>query len=299
MKSHFLFTNQQRNGIFLLLAVIVIIQCIYWFVPNIFTDTTTDTTTDKLINENELETFRKEVDSLRLVEIENRKPKIYPFNPNYITDYKGYTLGMTNEEIDRLHKFRERNQWVNSAKDFQKVTKVSDSFLDIISPYFKFPDWVTNPKPKTQGYSNSYSNSSKPKTYQQKVDLNLATANQLKKVYGVGEKLSERIIKYRDKYKGGFISDVQLSEVYGLSPEVIERIKNDFTVKTPRAIKTYNLNTASRDELVTIQFIDYEVAHNIIEERTLRDGFKSLEELTKVEDFPIKKFDIIKLYLYL
>ena len=295
MKSHFLFTNQQRNGIFLLLAVIVIIQCIYWFVPNIFTDTTTD----KLINENELETFRKEVDSLRLVEIENRKPKIYPFNPNYITDYKGYTLGMTNEEIDRLHKFRERNQWVNSAKDFQKVTKVSDSFLDIISPYFKFPDWVTNPKPKTQGYSNSYSNSSKPKTYQQKVDLNLATANQLKKVYGVGEKLSERIIKYRDKYKGGFISDVQLSEVYGLSPEVIERIKNDFTVKTPRAIKTYNLNTASRDELVTIQFIDYEVAHNIIEERTLRDGFKSLEELTKVEDFPIKKFDIIKLYLYL
>ncbi|RED47357.1 competence ComEA-like helix-hairpin-helix protein [Winogradskyella eximia] len=295
MKSHFLFTNQQRNGIFLLLAVIVIIQCIYWFVPNIFTDTTTD----KPVNENELETFRKEVDSLRLVEIENRKPKIYPFNPNYITDYKGYTLGMTNEEIDRLHKFRERNQWVNSAKDFQKVTKVSDSFLDIISPYFKFPDWVTNPKPKTQGYSNSYSNSSKPKTYQQKVDLNLATANQLKKVYGVGEKLSERIIKYRDKYKGGFISDVQLSEVYGLSPEVIERIKNDFTVKTPRAIKTYNLNTATRDELVTIQFIDYEVAHNIIEERTLRDGFKSLEELTKVEDFPIKKFDIIKLYLYL
>ncbi|WP_282032019.1 ComEA family DNA-binding protein [Winogradskyella eximia] len=295
MKSHFLFTNQQRNGIFLLLAVIVIIQCIYWFVPNIFTDTTTD----KPVNENELETFRKEVDSLRLVEIENRKPKIYPFNPNYITDYKGYTLGMTNEEIDRLHKFRERNQWVNSAKDFQKVTKVSDSFLDIISPYFKFPDWVTNPKPKTQGYSNSYSNSSKPKTYQQKVDLNIATANQLKKVYGVGEKLSERIIKYRDKYKGGFISDVQLSEVYGLSPEVLERIKNDFTVKTPRAIKTYNLNTATRDELVTIQFIDYEVAHNIIEERTLRDGFKSLEELTKVEDFPIKKFDIIKLYLYL
>tara|TARA_R110002111_G_scaffold25789_2_gene56238 strand:+ start:1606 stop:2493 length:888 start_codon:yes stop_codon:yes gene_type:complete len=295
MKSHFLFTNQQRNGIFLLLAVIVIIQCIYWFLPNIFTDTTTD----KPVNENELETFRKEVDSLRLVEIENRKPKIYPFNPNYITDYKGYTLGMTNEEIDRLHKFRKRNQWVNSAKDFQKVTKVSDSFLNIISPYFKFPDWVTNPKPNTQGYSNSYSNSSKPKTYQQKVDLNLATANQLKKVYGVGEKLSERIIKYRDKYKGGFISDVQLSEVYGLSPEVIDRIKNDFTVKTPRAIKTYNLNTATRDELVTIQFIDYEVAHNIIEERTLRDGFKSIEELTKVEDFPIKKFDIIKLYLYL
>ena len=80
---------------------------------------------------------------------------------------------------------------------------------------------------------------------------------------------------------------------------MIERILNDFTVKTPRVIEKFNLNTATRDQLVTIQYIDYEIAHNIIEERTLRDGFKSLEELIKVEDFPIKKIEIIKLYLHL
>lgn len=291
MKSHFQFSNKQRNGIFLLLAIIVTIQCVFWFV-----DFGTNVAPE---NQEELNTFKNELDSLRSVELENRKPKIYPFNPNYITDYKGYTLGMSNEEIDRLHKFRETNKWVNSAKDFQKVTKVSDSFLATISPYFKFPDWVTNPKPKSQGYSNTYSNSSKSKTYAQKTDLNTATVSQLKKVYGVGEKLSERIIKERNKFKNGFVSDIELSEVWGLSPEVIERILNDFTVKTPRAIEKFNLNTATRDQLVTIQYIDYEIAHNIIEERTLRDGFKSLEELIKVEDFPIKKIEIIKLYLHL
>jgi DNA uptake protein ComE-like DNA-binding protein len=295
MKSHFQFSNQQRNGIFLLLALIVIVQCFYWFAPNIFSISAQDIPNNTI----EIENFKKEVDSLRLVEIENRKPKIYPFNPNYVTDYKGYTLGMTIQEIDRLHAFRETNQWVNSAKDFQKVTKVSDSFLATISPYFKFPEWVTNPKPKSQGYSNTYSNSNTTKTFKQKIDLNIASTSQLRKVYGVGEKLSERIIKYRSKFNGGFISDIQLSEIYGLSPEVIERIKNDFTVKTPRAIKTYNLNTATRDELVTVQYIDYEIAHHIIEERTLREGFNSLDDLLKVEDFPIKKIDIIKLYLYL
>ena len=103
----------------------------------------------------------------------------------------------------------------------------------------------------------------------------------------------------RNKFKNGFVSDIELSEVWGLSPEVIERILNDFTVKTPRVIEKFNLNTATRDQLVTIQYIDYEIAHNIIEERTLRDGFKSLEELIKVEDFPIKKIEIIKLYLHL
>ncbi|BAO76662.1 conserved domain protein [Winogradskyella sp. PG-2] len=269
----------------------IITQCLYVFV---------DFSKDEVpINPNELDAFKRELDSLRLVEIENSKPKIYPFNPNYITDYKGYTLGMSNEEIDRLHKFRETNRWVNSAKEFQNVTKVSDSLLGTMSRYFKFPDWVTNPKPQSNYSNNSYSNSKTPKTFSQKIDLNKATASQLQKVYGVGEKLSVRIIEYRNKYNGGFISDIQLSEVRGLMPEVIERIKNDFTVKTPRAITKFNLNTATRDELVTIQYIDYEVANSIIEERTLRDGFKSLEELTKVEGFPNKKFEIIKLYLHM
>lgn len=295
MKSHFQFSNKQRNGIFLLLVVVLISQCVYWFAPNIFI-----TSNEKLVkNKNQLEAFKNELDSLRLVELENSKPKIYPFNPNYITDYKGYNLGMTNEEIDRLHKFREANQWVNSAKEFQQVTKVSDSFLKTISLYFKFPEWVTNPKPQSKSFNNSYSNSTKPKTFDQKIDLNTASVAQLKKVYGVGEKLSERIINYRNKSKGGFIADIEISEVWGLSPEVIKRILNDFTVKTPRVIKKFNINTATRDELVTIQYVDYEVANNIIEERTLRDGFNSLEDLTKVEDFPVRKIEIIKLYLYL
>ncbi|WP_299364638.1 helix-hairpin-helix domain-containing protein [Winogradskyella sp.] len=291
MKSHFQFTNQQRNGIFLLLLIIITLQCIYALV---------DFSNEELAIDNEaIDAFRQELDSLRLVEIEKNTPKIYPFNPNYITDYKGYALGMSNEEIDRLHKFRESNQWINSAKQFQKVTKVSDSLLATISPYFKFPEWVTKPKVKSNSYNHSYSNNNAPKSYAQKIDLNKATASQLQKVYGVGEKLSERIIRYRNKFEGGFVADVELSEVYGLSPEVIDRIKNEFTVKTPRAITKYNLNAATRDELVTIQYIDYEIANNIIEERTLRDGFKSLEELTKVEDFPVNKIEIIKLYLHL
>lgn len=290
MKSHFQFSNQQRNGIFLLFIIIIAVQCIYAFV-----DFSGDTYP---VETNEIEAFRKELDSLRLIEIENNKPKIYPFNPNYITDYKGYTLGMTNEEIDRLHQYREGNQWVNSAKQFQQVTKVSDSLLNKISPYFKFPEWVTNPKPKSNSYSNSFSNKDKPKTFDQKIDLNTATVSQLQKVYGIGEKLSERIVTYRSKI-GGFVADIELMEIYGLTPEVIGRIKNSFTVKTPRKIKTYNLNTATRDELVLIKYIDYEIANNIIEERTLREGFKSFEELTKIEDFPIKKLEIIQLYLRL
>ena len=128
--------------------------------------------------------------------------------------------------------------------------------------------------------------------------MNIATATQLQKVYGIGEAYSKRIIKYRDK-QIGFSADVQLQEVYGLSSEVIDRIKQDFTVKTPKPINKIILNTATRDELVKISYIDYEIAHHIIEQRTLKQGFKSFDELTKVKDFPIHKIEIIKLYLTL
>lgn len=287
IESHFKFTNQQRNGIFLLMLVIFGLQVVYFFSKSNNNVTQEEDAVTKA--------YRAELDSLKLVKSNDNSKSIFPFNPNYITDYKGYTLGMSNEEIDRLHQFRSGNKWVNSAKEFQDVTQISDSLLNRISPYFKFPEWVNKP---TKKFSNSKF-ISKNKTYSQKGDLNKATQQQLQKVYGIGEKLSERIIIYRNKLKGGFHSEIELTEIYGLTDEVIDNLKNHFVVKTPRPIKTYNLNTATRDELVLIKYIDYEVANNIIEERTLRDGFKSLEELTKVEDFPLNKYEIIKLYLHL
>lgn len=287
-KSHFKFSKQQRNGIFLLLLLIIVLQCVYAFVDFNSKEIT--------VNSKELKEFQAEIDSLKLVEIENRKPKIYPFNPNFITDYKGYTLGMSNKEIDRLLKFRAKNQWINSAKQFQQVTKISDTLFNKISPYFKFPDWVTNPKPKKQ-YTKSF-NTSKTITEAEKIDLNKATSAQLQKVYGIGEYYANSIIKYRSR-QNGFVSMVELNEVYGLKPETINEIKKSFTLKTPKTINKVNINTATKAQLVTVRFIDYEIAHNIIEYRTLHEGIRSLDDLIKVKDFPIKKIEIIKLYLQL
>ena len=126
LRSHFVFTKKQQNGIFALLLLILTLLCLYFYIDSPQKEISYD--------EEQYIAFQKEIDSLKLAEIEKRKPKIYPFNPNFITDYKGYTLGMSNEEIDRLLKFRTENKWINSVKQFQQVTKVSDSLLNNISP---------------------------------------------------------------------------------------------------------------------------------------------------------------------
>ncbi len=287
--SHFTYSKEQRNGIILLILLIVIFQGIYFFIDF--------SSPEVNVNKTELAKFQREIDSLKLLEMESRKPKIYPFNPNYITDFKGASLGMTNEEIDRLLAFRKQDKWINSTKQFQEVTQISDSLLDAISPYFKFPDWVNNASKTVEKTNYAFNN--KPKTFAEKLDLNKATAEQLQQVHGIGAYYAERIIKLRNSFPGGFIDLVQLQDVYGLKPEVIEKISEAFAVKKPRAINKIILNKASVDELVTIQHIDYNLAFNIVEQRKLRDGYKSIDELKKVKDFPVNKIDIIKLYLSL
>jgi len=287
IKSFFVFNSSQRNGILFLLLLVL-----GFAVINNYIDFTAENLLD--INSKEVLAVQKELDSIRTLLTESNQPKIYPFNPNFITDFKGYKLGMSSEEIDRLLDYRKQNKWINSKEDFKKVTKVTDSFLDQISSYFKFPDWISNPKPKYSDWRKGF----KEKTFDQKIDLNSATQLELKKVNGIGEALSKRIIDYRDKL-GGFTNDIQLYEVYGLDYQLIDKVRNDFTVKTSKEIIKMNLNKISASDIATVPGISFELAKRIWEFRILNEGIVDFIELKKIEGLTERKLQGIQLYLKL
>jgi len=287
IKSYFVFNSSQRNGILFLLLLVS-----GFAVINNYIDFTTENLLDT--NSKEVLAVQKELDSIRTLLTESNQPKIYPFNPNFITDFKGYKLGMSSEEIDRLLDYRKQNKWINSKEDFKKVTKVSDSFLDQISSYFKFPDWISNPKPKYSDWRKGF----KEKTFDQKIDLNSATQLELEKVNGIGEALSKRIIDYRDKL-GGFTNDIQLYEVYGLDYQLTDKVRNDFTVKTPKEIIKMNLNKISASDIATVPGISFELAKRIWEFRILNEGIVDFIELKKIEGLTERKLQGIQLYLKL
>ena len=287
IKSYFVFNNSQRNGILFLLLLVS-----GFAVINNYIDFTTENLLDT--NSKEVLAVQKELDSIRTLLIESNQPKIHPFNPNFITDFKGYKLGMSSEEIDRLLDYRKQNKWINSKEDFKKVTKVSDSFLDQISSYFKFPDWISNPKPKYSDWRKGF----KEKTFDQKIDLNSATQLELEKVNGIGEALSKRIIDYRDKL-GGFTNDIQLYEVYGLDYQLTDKVRNDFTVKTPKEIIKMNLNKISASDIATVPGISFELAKRIWEFRILNERIVDFIELKKIEGLTERKLQGIQLYLKL
>jgi len=239
--------------------------------------------------------MQSKIDVLKANALVKDSVKLLPFNPNFITDYKGYVLGMSVQEIDRLHAFRSNDSYVNSAEEFQKVTYVSDSLLSTIGPYFKFPEWT---KKRTQ-YSTTDHGETKPlKSAFTVKDLNSATAEDLKSIYGIGDKLSARIIKFRDRL-GGFLVDEQLYDVYGLEKEVVQRALKKFKVlKTPQ-IEKININTASAKTLTKLIYLQKDVALNIVSYRNSKGSIDSFEELAKIENFPAEKIHRIALYLSL
>lgn len=283
-KSHFNYSKSQRNGIFALIILVFILQGFIFYGKFAYSE--------KVYQLDEISLkIQSELDSLDIL---THKPRaMQSFNPNYLSDYKAYQLGLTTEEIDRLFMYRKQNKFVNSAKEFQKITQVSDSLLAKITPYFKFPSWVNKTKKlKTL----------KKKTYKIKEeivikDINTATQKELEKVYGIGEKRAQTILKYR-KRVGGFSFDSQLDEVWGLTPEVLENLKRQFKVISNPEISKLNVNTATLYELKSIVYIGYKQAKSIIEYRKEVAEIQNLAELKTISNFPVDKYELISLYLH-
>ncbi len=284
-KSHFKFNKQERSGIFFLLLIIVLLQLGYFIYSYLNASISSEVFKVDEATELQLAILKEKASKKDTI-------KQYPFNPNYITDYKGYVLGMSVEEIDRLHAFRLKNKYINSAKEFQDITLVSDSLLKKIVPYFKFPEWASQKNNTRVVKKNSVKKVNHVK------DLNTATAAELKKINGVGDKLSKRIVKFR-KTLGGFLLDNQLEDVYGLQPEVVNRILFNYRVLSKPKITQVNINEASAYEISKIAYISYPVAKKIIAYKQENGLVKSFEELNKIEGFPADKIDRIKLYLYI
>ena len=295
-KSHFKFSKQERSGIFFLLLIIFVMQVAFFVVKSSPMNSSAGLFLVDEATQSQIDILKKEVVTNDSV------VRIYPFNPNFITDYKGYTLGMSAEEIDRLHAFRKQNKFANSAEEFQKVTMISDSLLSVISPYFKLPEWTKteNKKPfKAKLYPNRNNENLATNVVRSNVlDLNSATAEDLQSISGIGEKLSARIVKYRELLNG-FLIDEQLYEVYYLDREVAEKVLKKYKVLSKPKIEKININKASVAEISKLAYIKYSVAKEIVAYREINGSITSFDELKDIVDFPADKIDRIKLYLAL
>jgi len=109
-------------------------------------------------------------------------------------------------------------------------------------------------------------------------DINTADTIALKKVYGIGSVLSQRIIKYRDLL-GGFTTKNQFNEVYGLEKEVIQRLDSMTFIDEVFTPKQLSINELKSYQLDDHPYLDKKIARAIDAYRRQHGKFDSIESL--------------------
>lgn len=273
-------TSSQLKGVVVLFAILIVLKIATFLVQKTIV-------IPKAIDQSKGEKFQALIDSLYEIK-KLEKLAIKPFNPNFITDYRGEQLQMSLEQIDRLHKFRAQNKYINSAIEFQNVTGVSDEWMNTYSKYFQFPSWVN------QQTSTKYSSeNSIPKIA--KKDINKATIEDLKNVRGIGDILAQRILDERNRFQF-FVSIEQLQFVYNISPETFRELKKHFYCTSPQ-INKLNVNKASVEDLTKIPYFSKSLARQVVILRSKQSEPLNEEDLKKINNFPVEKLQIIALYL--
>ncbi|MEO6219727.1 MAG: helix-hairpin-helix domain-containing protein, partial [Ginsengibacter sp.] len=97
---------------------------------------------------------------------------------------------------------------------------------------------------------------------------------------GIGSKLSQRIIAFRDKL-GGFYSINQVGETYLLPDSTFQTIKKYLTIGNS-PVKKININSASIDEMRSHPYLRYNLANAIFQYRQQHGNFNSSEGIKKI-----------------
>jgi len=112
------------------------------------------------------------------------------------------------------------------------------------------------------------------------VDVNVADTAAFIDLPGIGSKLSNRIVTFREKL-GGFYSIDQISEIYNLPDSTFQKIR-PYLVLNSKAIKKININLATLDQLKAHPYIKYAVANSIVTYRQQHGNYTDITDLKKL-----------------
>jgi competence protein ComEA len=215
---------------------------------------------------------------------------LFSFDPNKATHAELTSLGFSKTLASRIENYRNKGGEFRIKQDLLRLYGMDSSLYTQLYAYMLLPESLVKPEKFITEKKNI------AKIEKIKTDLNQADTAALKQVYGIGEKLSLRIINYRNSL-GGFIQTSQLKEVYGLDSAVVERILQNFFIPDLVVPVKLNINTANEEVLAKHPYIKYKNAKAIVAYRYQHKTFNALDELLNIKVIDQNAFEKMKPYL--
>ncbi len=299
IKNFLTFSRGERNGIMFLIFIIIVLI----FAPFLYRSYITPIPSDSSLFNAKADSF---FSSLKLKPDESiaantnpiereevKQPKeiaYFFFDPNNVQVEDMVHLGLSVKQALVVQKYRDRGGIFRSPTEFAKVYVIDSILFHKLKPWIKINDSAL----KVQ-QQNKYDSTKKNEQVSISVELNTTDTLELIKIKGIGRAFARRIIAYRCLL-GGYANIHQLSEVYGIKPELIKEISHFITIDSSR-IKTINLNLVTYEELKRHPYLTEYQAKAIIYYRSKVGTLRNVRELVDNKILPNDKFLSLKKYL--
>ncbi|MEO5888987.1 MAG: helix-hairpin-helix domain-containing protein [Ferruginibacter sp.] len=300
------FTKRERTGVLVLLFLIAFFMVLPVFYPYFIRQKTYDH-----------QVFEKAIASLRIKEADSTeqnpgkynykkytpsagkdnsyqtKGELFYFDPNSASPADWKRLGIRDKTIATIQNYLSKGGKFNKKEDIGKIWGLHEDEVQRLMPYIQ----VHATSPSTEPAEIKYEKKEYKKTAYTiaVVDINIADTSVFIALPGIGSKLSQRIINFRDKL-GGFYAIDQVGETFGLPDSTFQKIKAHLAISNT-ALRQININTATVDEMKSQPYIRYAIANAISQYRTQHGNFSAVSDIKKIMAVTEEVFNKLEPYL--
>jgi competence protein ComEA len=285
IKDYFSFNKRERNGILVLLFILIGIIAVPYILPLFIKKENPDFSKfqndivkfEQSLKENSIDdsaSFRAKEFDYNNIDKSSAEIVIHPFyfDPNDLPEEKWEELGFTDKQIKVIKNFEAKGGKFRKKEDLKKMYCITESEYNVLEPYIHIPE-------EQKGFKKKERPSYKSDKNTVVIELNSADTSDLKKLKGIGSWFAKKIIAYRTKL-GGFYKKEQLLEVKGIDSACYAGFVN-FASINKFLIKTININSASYDELKKHPYIGYNIALSLTNLRQQHGKFSSVSDIRK------------------
>jgi len=317
LREYLSFTKKERTGIFILLALIILCLLAPFLYPYFIHHKTydhsqfdkeisqlkmrqTDSTTGKKYYSNNFDenNYNNYYEPSEKNYYTRSKGEVFYFDPNTATASDWKRLGIRDKTVETIQKYLSKGGHFYKSGDIAKIWGLHKDDVDRLLPYVRIEN---NKKEYANHEPSNFKNINSPDNYREKkfapqiIDINISDTSAFNSLPGIGSKLAQRIIAFREKL-GGFYSVEQVKETYGLPDSTFIKIKTKLILTSP-GVKQININIATVDEMKSHPYIRYNLANAFIQYRTQHGNFSSVTDIKKIMIISEEIFNKVSPYL--
>jgi len=219
---------------------------------------------------------------------EGSKYRVPPssFDPNQYTLNDWMYLGLSEKQAQVVLNFTKYG--VHSNQELKRIFVIPEELYRLIKDSTTYSSRFTV---SNQAFISNQIKKTK------KLDINVATQEELELLNGIGPFFAKRILAFRNKL-GGFYDVTQLREVYQFTEDQFQKIHLDIECDAEEVVRV-NINQVTAKELAKHPYFNWNLANTLCKMRDQMGGFKTLEEIKKSHLVTNDVYERIKNYLKL